>query len=153
VALVGDGAMQMNGLGELITIQQRWRTWADPRCVIVVFNNRDLNFVTWEQRVMEGDMKFSTSQDVPDVPYAQYAELLGLGGIRVERPQDLGAAWDTVLSADRPYVLDVVVDPDVPPLPPHITGEQARNMAKALWHGDPDRAGIIRQAFRQMIRG
>jgi pyruvate dehydrogenase (quinone) len=153
IALVGDGAMQMNGLGELVTIQQRWRSWADPRLVIVVFNNRDLNFVTWEQRVMEGSAKFSASQDIPDVPYARYAELLGLAGTRVERPEDLGAAWDAALSADRPFVLVVVVDPDVPPLPPHLTGEQARNMARALWQGDPDRAGVIRQAFRQLIRG
>jgi pyruvate dehydrogenase (quinone) len=153
VALVGDGAMQMNGLTELVTIQQRWRSWQDPRCVIVVFNNRDLNFVTWEQRVMEGESKFAASQDVPDVPYARYAELLGLGGIRVERPEDIGPAWDTALSADRPFVLDMVVDPNVPPLPPHITAEQARNMTHALWQGDPDRAGVIRQAFRQLIRG
>jgi pyruvate dehydrogenase (quinone) len=153
IALVGDGAMQMNGLGELVTIQQRWRSWSDPRLVIVVFNNRDLNFVTWEQRVMAGEPRYSASQDLPDVPYAQYAELLGLGGRRVERTEDLGPAWDAALAADRPFVLDVVVDPDVPPLPPHVTREQATNMARALWHRDPDRAGVIRQAFRQLIRG
>ena len=153
IALLGDGAMQMNGLGELVTVQQRWRSWADPRLVIVVFNNRDLNFVTWEQRVMGGDAKFAPSQDLPDVPYASYAELLGLAGRRVARLEDLGPAWDAALSADRPFVLDVVVDPDVPPLPPHLTAEQARNMAKALWHGDPDRSGVIRQAFRQVLRG
>jgi pyruvate dehydrogenase (quinone) len=153
IALVGDGAMQMNGLGELVTIQQRWQSWIDPRLIVVVFNNRDLNFVTWEQRAMGGDAKFSAAQDLPDVPYAPYAELLGLAGRRVERPDDLGPAWDAALAADRPFVLDVVVDPDVPPLPPHLTGEQARNMVTALWRGDPDRSGVIRQAFRQVLGG
>lgn len=153
IAFVGDGAMQMNGLGELVTVQQRWRSWADPRLIVVVFNNRDLNFVSWEQRVQGGDAKFSASQDLPDVPYSQYAELLGLGGRRVERCEDLGAAWDAALSADRPFVLDVVVDPDVPPLPPHFTGEQALNMSKALLRGDSDRGGIIRQTFRQLLGG
>ena len=153
IALLGDGAMQMNGLGELVTVAQRWRGWSDPRLVVLVLNNRDLNFVTWEQRVMGGDVKFSASQDLPDVPYGRYAELLGLRGVRVEDPQEVGAAWDAALSADRPTVIDAVVDPDVPPLPPHITVEHARNMTQALLQGDPDRRGIVKQAFRQLLGG
>lgn len=153
IALIGDGAMQMNGLGELVTVQQRWRSWADPRLIVVVFNNRDLNFVTWEQRVMEGEPKFAQSQDLPDVPYADYAKLLGLDGARVERPEDLGAVWDAALSADRPFVIDALVDPNVPPLPPHITLDQAKNMTSALLEGDPDRRGVISQAFRQLLGG
>jgi pyruvate dehydrogenase (quinone) len=153
IALLGDGAMQMSGLTELVSIAQRWRAWSDPRLVVLVLNNRDLNFVSWEQRTMGADAKFPQSQDLPDVPYASYAELLGLRGIRIERTEDVGPAWDAALAADRPVVLDAVVDPDVPPLPPHLTGEQARNLAVALAKGDPDRRTVIRQAFRQLLRG
>jgi pyruvate dehydrogenase (quinone) len=153
IALAGDGAMQMNGMGELITVAQRWRGWEDPRLILLVLNNRDLSFVSWEQRTMGGVPKFPPSQDLPDVPYHRYAELLGLRGIRVERTEDVGPAWDEALSADRPVVIDALVDPDVPPLPPHLEPEQARNLAKALVKGDPDRGTVIRQAFRQLLRG
>jgi pyruvate dehydrogenase (quinone) len=151
VALVGDGAMQMNGMGELITIAKYWRQWADPRLVILVLNNGDLSYVSWEQRAMVGDVRFEAAQDLPDVPYARYAELLGLGGVRVERPEDIGGAWDFALGADRPVVLDVVVDPNVPPLPPHITTDQAKAMTKSLLKGDPARGAIIRQTARDLV--
>ena len=119
IALVGDGAMQMLGINGLITISKYWKRWKDPRLVIMVLHNNDLNQVTWEQRVMSGDPKFSGSQDVPDFPYAEYAKLLGLKGVYVNDPEKIGDAWDDVLSADRPAVLEVVTDPNVPPLPPH----------------------------------
>ena len=150
-ALAGDGAMQMNGLAELITIAKYWERWADPRLVVLVLNNRDLNQVTWEHRAMEGSPKFEASQDIPDVPYSQFAELLGLRGRRVEREEDVGAAWDEALAADRPFVIDAVVDPDVPPLPPHITFEQARSMAMALLKGDVDARGVVRQSVREKL--
>src|SRR3982751_1925966 len=123
VALVGDGAMQMNGMAELLTIEKYWKRWSDPRLVILVLHNNDLNQVTWEMRAMEGDPKFEASQYMPDFPYARYTELLGLKGIRVDRPEDLGSAWDEVLGADRPAVLEAITDPDVPPLPLHISLE------------------------------
>jgi len=138
-------------MGELITIAKYWEEWSDPRLVVLVLNNRDLSYVTWEQRAMVGDVRFEAAQDLPDVPYARYAELLGLGGIRVERPEEIGAAWDSALSADRPTVLDVVVDPNVPPLPPHITPDQAEAMAKSLLKGDPGRIPIMRQTFRDLV--
>jgi len=124
VALVGDGAMQMNGVAELITVAHRWREWADPRFVVLVLHNRDLAEVTWEQRETEGDPRYDASQSLPDFPYAGYAELLGLTGIRVDRPDDVGSAWDRALAADRPVVLEAVVDPDWPLLPPFPAGEQ-----------------------------
>src|SRR5205814_50225 len=105
IAMVGDGAMQMNGLNELITVSKYWRRWSDPRLVILVLNNRDLNMVTWEQRVLEGDPKFAASQDLPDFPYADYAKLLGLNGIRLSHPEDVAPAWDLALAADRPTVI------------------------------------------------
>jgi pyruvate dehydrogenase (quinone) len=117
--------MQMLGNNELITISKYWKEWPDPRLVILVLNNRDLNQVTWEQRVLEGDPKYEASQDIPDFPFARYAELLGLRGIRVEKPEEVGPAWDAALSADRPVVLEAYTDPNVPPLPPHITLKQA----------------------------
>ncbi len=150
-ALVGDGAMQMNGINELITISKYWRKWADPRLVILVLNNRDLNQVTWEQRAMSGDPKFEGSQSLPDFPYAAYAEMLGLGGIRVEDPEQIGPAWDQALSADRPFVYEAVTDPEVPPLPPHITLAQAKAFTSALFKGDPDSREMIKQSFKQKI--
>jgi pyruvate dehydrogenase (quinone) len=150
VALVGDGAMQMNGNNELITVAKYWRRWSDPRLVILVLNNADLNFVTWEQRATVGDAKFEASQDLPAFPYARYAELLDLKGIRVDDSADVASAWREALTADRPVVLEAIVDPDVPPLPPHITFDQAASMTKALLKGDPDAAGIVRQSLREL---
>ena len=151
VALVGDGTMQMNGMSELITIAKYWKRWSDPRLIVMVLNNHDLNQVTWEQRAMQGDPKFEASQDLPDVPYARYAELLGLKGIRVDDPDQVGAAWDQALGADRPVVLEAITDPNVPPLPPHISLEQARAMLSALAKGDVDRRGVIRQTLRDKV--
>jgi pyruvate dehydrogenase (quinone) len=147
IAALGDGAMQMIGINALVDLAKYRDRFRGP-CAICVLNNRDLNQVTWEQRVMEGEAKLPASQDLPDFPYAGYAELIGLTGVRVDRPEDVGAGWDRVLKADGPAVLEVVTDPDVPPLPPHIRMEQAKGMAKAIYHGDPDRAGMIRQALK-----
>jgi pyruvate dehydrogenase (quinone) len=149
IALVGDGAMQMNGINELITIAKYRQHWGDQRLVVLVLNNRDLNQVTWEQRAMSGDPKFEGSQDLPDFPYASYAEMLGLDGIRVERPDQVGPAWDAALAAERPVVLEAVTDPEVPPLPPHITLEQAKALSSALLGGDPSAKQIVKQAFKQ----
>jgi pyruvate dehydrogenase (quinone) len=151
IALVGDGAMQMNGLAELITVAKYHDRWPDRRLIVLVLNNRDLNQVTWEQRAMSGDPKFEPSQDLPDVHYARWAELIGLGGIRVEAPEEVGDAWDRALEADRPTVIDVVCDPEVPPLPPHITIEQARSLTKAILHGDPARRRIVSESLRQKL--
>jgi pyruvate dehydrogenase (quinone) len=150
LAMVGDGAMQMNGNAELVTLKEHWQRWADPRLVIAVIVNHDLNQVTWEQRVLAGDPKYPTAQDVVDFPYAQYAEMLGLRGIRVDRPEAIADAWQQAFSADRPVLLEFIVDPDVPPLPPHITFEQARAFMTAMIKGDPDNAGIIRQSVKQL---
>jgi pyruvate dehydrogenase (quinone) len=148
VALLGDGAMQMNGINELITVAHRWRGWADPRFVVLVLHNGDLAEVSWEQRETEGDPRFEDSQRLPDVPYAGYAELLGLRGIRVDDPTAVGAAWEEALAADRPVVLEVKTDPEIPPLPPHIRIEQAEKMAKAMVKGDPERMGVMQKSLR-----
>jgi pyruvate dehydrogenase (quinone) len=150
-ALVGDGAMQMNGLNELITIAKYREQWADQRLVILVLNNRDLNQVTWEQRAQQGDPKFVGSQALPDFPYARFAEMVGLRGIKVDDPDQVGDAWDMALSAGRPVVLEAVTDPEVPPLPPHITVEQAKAISSALLKGDPGARGVIRQTLRDKV--
>jgi pyruvate dehydrogenase (quinone) len=124
--------MQMTGLAELVTVAARWRDWADPRFVVCVLNNRDLAEVSWEQREMEGEPRFATSQQLPEVPYAGYAELLGLRGLRVTSPDDLPAAWDAALAADRPVVIDAVVDPAVPLLPPGRPFEKVKGMYAGL---------------------
>jgi pyruvate dehydrogenase (quinone) len=151
IAIVGDGAMQMNNMAELITVAKYWREWADPRWIVCVLNNEDLNQVTWEQRVMEGDPKFEASQDIPNVPYHRFAELIGLQGIYVDRPEALGPAWDEALAARRPVLIEVKTDPEVPPLPPHITFKQASNFARALIKGDPHEGGIIKDTARQVL--
>jgi pyruvate dehydrogenase (quinone) len=151
VALVGDGAMQMNNMAELITVAKYYKDWQDKCFVVCVFNNEDLNQVTWEQRVMEGDPKFDASQRIPDVPYHRFAELIGLKGMFVDDPDQLALAWDEALSSERPVVLEVKTDPEVPPLPPHLTLEQVKNLATSLVKGDPNGTGVIRGAVRQVL--
>jgi pyruvate dehydrogenase (quinone) len=151
IALVGDGAFQMNGMNELLTIAKYRDRWLDQRLIILVLNNRDLNQVTWEQRAMEGDPKFEGSQVIPDFPYAKYAELVGLKGIRVDDPDAVGPAWDEALASDRPVLYEAVTDPEVPPLPPHITLEEAKYFMEAVLRGDPDRGAFIKQSFKQKV--
>ncbi len=150
IGLVGDGAMQMNGMNGMITIAKFWKEWGNPHLIICVLNNRDLNQVTWEQRVMAGDPKFDASQNVPDFPYDQYAAELGLKGIRLDKPEQIASAWDEALASDRPVIINAYVDPDVPPLPPHITLKQAKAFASAMFEGDPDRLGVITQSVKQI---
>ncbi|MDN5864578.1 MAG: thiamine pyrophosphate-requiring protein [Gammaproteobacteria bacterium] len=152
IATVGDGAMQMNGINELITISKYWKEWSDPRLVIMVLNNGDLNQVTWEMRVMEGDPKYEASQDVPDFSYAKYADMLGLEGIALKSPEGIGDAWERALSNDRPTVLDIKTDPNVPPLPPDVTKEQAKAFLSSLLHGDPDSLGMVKASFKQFAK-
>ena len=132
VALVGDGAMQMNNMAELITVEKYWRRWTNPRLVTCVFNNEDLNEVTWEQRVMNGNPRFDASQDIPDVRYSRFAEMIGLRGLFVDDPDDLGGAWKEALAADRPVVLEVKTDREIAPLPPHVSLEQARKFLSSV---------------------
>jgi pyruvate dehydrogenase (quinone) len=148
IALVGDGAFQMNGMNELITIAKYWRDWSDPRLVILVLHNDDLNQVTWEQRAFDGDPRVLASQELPDFPYAEYAELLGFRGIRVDAPDDVEGAWREALAADRPVVLEAVTDPNVPPLPPHITISQAKAFLSSILKGDPDARAMIANATK-----
>jgi pyruvate dehydrogenase (quinone) len=151
IAFVGDGAFQMNGMNELITVAKYQERWVDHRLVFCVFNNQDLNQVTWEQRVLAGDPMFPATQRIPDFPAARYAELVGLHGVKVDQPEHLAGAWSEVLSADRPAVLEVVVDPEIPPLPPHVTTTQAKKMARAMVKGDPERLGVTEKSLRQKL--
>jgi pyruvate dehydrogenase (quinone) len=152
IVFEGDGAMQMNGLAELITVKHYWREWADPRLIVAVLHNDDLNQVTWEMRAMEGAPKFTESQVLPDVDYAAFATSLGLEGIAVDKPGDIGPAWDRALASDRPTVLDVRTDPNIPPIPPHATFEQAKDAAKAMLKGDEDRRGVIVEGIKTKVQ-
>jgi len=149
IAMVGDGAMQMNGINGLITIAKYWEKWADPRLIVLVLNNEDLNQVTWEMRAMAGDPKFEASQDLPNVHFARYAELIGLKGIFCDDPAKIASSWDDALAARKPVVIEMKTDPDIPPLPPHITLKQAKAFASTLWQGDPNEAGIIRKTIKE----
>ncbi|WP_329302666.1 thiamine pyrophosphate-requiring protein [Streptomyces sp. NBC_00659] len=152
LAIVGDGAMQMNGMAELITAAKYWPEWQDPRLIIAVLNNQDLNQVTWEMRAMSGAPQFLPSQSLPDVPYADFARSIGLGGLRVEKPGDVEDAWQRALGADRPFVIDFRTDPAVPPIPPHAGLDQIEAAASAVIKGDSDRTGMIRQGLKAKVQ-
>jgi pyruvate dehydrogenase (quinone) len=154
IALVGDGAMQMNGMNELLTIKKYWKDWKDPRLVILVLHNNDLNQVTWEMRAMAGDTRYAASQELPDFEYARFAELVGLRGIRVDNPDRLAATWDEALSSPVPVVLEAIVDPDVPPLPPHITLKQMQSFGLSLLkglRGEESEGGLVKQAIGHLF--
>ena len=153
IATVGDGAMLMNGINELVTIANYWKHWSDPRLIVMVLANRDLNQVTWEQRVMAGDPKYECSQDVPKFEFARYAEMLGLIGIRVDRPEQIGPAWDQALNANRPVVLEAITDPEVPTLPPHITFEEAKKFTESMIKGEPRLGHMIKQTLKEAVEG
>jgi pyruvate dehydrogenase (quinone) len=152
VALVGDGSMQMNGLAELLTVARYYRQWSDPRLVVCVFHNNDLNQVTWELRAMGGAPKFEESQALPDISYADVARLFGFEAVTVDSPDELGGAWDRVLSADRPAMLDVRCDPEVPPIPPHATFEQMKSAAEAVLKGDPNAWHLLVQGAKTKLQ-
>jgi pyruvate dehydrogenase (quinone) len=151
IACLGDGAMQMLGNNALVDIAHYAERWPNPQCIVLVLHNNDLNQVTWEQRVLSGDPKLQASQVLPDFPFARYAEILGLKAVRVERPEDVGAAWDEALSHRGPVLYEAITDPEVPPLPPHIRMEQAQHMAQALVKGDPHRGRIIKEAVKGKV--
>ena len=137
----------MNGMNEMLTIAKYRDRWPDQRLVVCVFNNQDLNMVTWEQRALAGDPKYPATQWIPDVPYHRFAELLDLKGIHCEDGDEVGDAWAEALAADRPCVLEVKVDPEVPPLPPHVSPDMVKNMARAMVKGDPERAGVMEKSL------
>ncbi len=152
IGFIGDGAMQMNGLNVMITVSKYWKEWSDPRFVIMVLNNRDLNQVTWEERVQLGDGKTESTQSIPDFPYHRYAELIGLKGIFVDDPEKIGAAWDEALSSDRPVILEVYADPNVPPLPPHITLKDAKNFM-SMMTDEPELGSVLKGSAKQLLAG
>ena len=151
IALVGDGAMQMNGMAELITAAKYHRKWPNQTFIVCVLDNCDLNQVTWEQRVMNGNPKAEITQELPDVPFHEFAKLIGFEGIYVDDPDEIGAAWDQALAAGRPCVLNVKTDPEVPPLPPHITFTQAKAFMTAAVQGDPDEGNMLKGSIKQVL--
>ncbi|MDQ2861772.1 MAG: thiamine pyrophosphate-requiring protein [Pseudomonadota bacterium] len=152
IAFMGDGAMQMNGLNVMITVAKYWKEWSTPNFIVLVLNNRDLNQVTWEERVEIGEGKTELTQSIPDFPYHKYAELLGLKGIFVDDPDKVGAAWDEALAADRPVILEAYTDPNVPPLPPHITLKEARNFM-TMMPSEPELGAVLKGSLKQVLAG
>jgi pyruvate dehydrogenase (quinone) len=150
IACMGDGAMQMNGLNEMITISKYWKQWSNPRLIVLVLNNRDLNQVTWEERVQIGAGKTESTQSIPDFPYHKYAELLDLKGIFVDDPDQVGAAWDEALAADRPVILEAYTDPNVPPLPPHITLKDAAHFM-AMMGSEPELGSVLKNSAKELL--
>jgi pyruvate dehydrogenase (quinone) len=151
IGMVGDGAMQMSNLAEMITVAKYWKGWADPTLIICVFNNEDLNQVTWEQRIMEGNPKFEGSQNIPNVPYHKFAEMIGLIGIYCDKDDDVAFAWQKAFAADRPVILEFKTDPEVPPLPSHITFDQAKHFMSTAIKGDPNEGSMLLGAAKQVL--
>jgi pyruvate dehydrogenase (quinone) len=152
IACMGDGAMQMNGINVMMTIAKYWEQWSNPRLIVLVLNNRDLNQVTWEERVQIGAGKTESTQAIPDFPYARYAELIGLKGIFVDRPDQIGPAWDEALAADRPVILEARTDPNVPPLPPHISLKDARNFM-AMIPSETELGSVLKNTVKEVLAG
>jgi pyruvate dehydrogenase (quinone) len=150
IACMGDGAMQMNGLNVMITISKYWKNWSNPRLIVLVLNNRDLNQVTWEERISLGAGKTESTQSIPDFPYHRYAELIGLKGIFVDDPDKVGAAWDEALAADRPVILEAYTDPNVPPLPPHITLKDAKNFMMMM-RDEPELGSVLKNSAKELL--
>ena len=150
IGLIGDGAMQMLGINGLITVSKYWKTWKDPRMIILVLNNRDLNMVSWEQRVMLGDAKFDTSQDIPDFAYDEYAKMLGLEGIRVDHPDEVKDALSTAMVVQKPVVLNIYTDPNVPMTPPHVSLKEMKAFSSAIFHGDSDAWEMVKQTTKDV---
>jgi pyruvate dehydrogenase (quinone) len=151
LAMIGDGAMQMNGVNELITVRRYWERWATPSFVVLVLNNRDLSYVSWETRGTLGAKPDPESSSLPDVPYADWAKLLGLDGARLDHPDQIDSVLDAAFAADRPFVIDAVVDANVPLIPPHLTADQVLQTAKAEFSGDPAFFGILADGTRETI--
>jgi len=150
IACMGDGAMQMNGINVMITISKYWKKWSNPRLIVLVLNNRDLNQVTWEERISLGSGKTESTQSIPDFPYHRYAELIGLKGIFVDNPDRVGAAWDEALAADRPVILEAYTDPNVPPLPPHITLKDAKNFMMMM-RDEPELGSVLKNTAKELL--
>ena len=151
VATLGDGAMEMLGVNALIDVARYRDRWSDPRLVVCVLDDRDLNMVTWEQRTTSGDPRLPDSQDVPPFDHAGFARLLGLEGVLVEDPDKLGDAWDHVLSCGRPAVLQVRTDPEIAPLPPHVDASMARKLGRAVLRRDEGGRSMVRKALRDQL--
>ena len=152
IGFIGDGAMQMNGLNVMITASKYWRRWSNPRFILMVLNNEDLNQVTWEERVQLGDGKTPLTQTIPNFPYHEYAELLGLKGIYCDDPERIGAAWDEALASNCPVIMNMKADPNVPPLPPHITLKDAKNFV-TMMADEPELGSVIKNSAKQMLAG
>ena len=150
IAFIGDGAMQMNGLNVMITISKYWKEWSNPHLIVMVLNNQDLNQMTWEERGQFGVGKTESTQSIPDFAYHTYAELLGLKGIVVRDPEKVGAAWDEALAADRPVILNIYTDSNVPPLPPHITLKEAKNFA-TMMASEPELGSVLKNSAREIL--
>jgi len=150
IGTIGDGAMQMNGMNVMITVSKYWKEWSSPHFILMVLNNRDLSQVTWEERIQLGDGKTESTQSIPDFPYAKYAELLGLKGIFCKDPEKVGESWDEALASDRPVILEFYTDPNVPPLPPHITLKDAEHFM-TMMPSEPELGSVLKNSAKELI--
>jgi pyruvate dehydrogenase (quinone) len=151
VCTIGDGAFQMLGMNELITIKKYQSRWKNRRFIIVVMHNDDLSQVSWEMRTEDGNPVWRTAQDVESVDYAGWAELLGFSGVRVKSDDEIEGALDTAFATDGVTLVDAYVTRNAPPLPPHITKEFAKLTGEAFLKGDPFAIDAIRDSAQALV--
>ena len=150
VCTIGDGAFQMLGMNELITIKKYQDTWENKQFIILVLHNDDLTQVSWEMRTEDGNPRWPGSQAVETMNYAAYAEVLGFKGLKVTDPNDVASAWDEAFAHQGVTLLDFHTDKNTPPLPPHISREYALHTAEALLKWDPDEWGVVKDSARSL---
>jgi pyruvate dehydrogenase (quinone) len=160
VCTIGDGAFQMLGMNELITVKKYMKQWTNPQFIVIVLHNDDLAQVSWEMRTEDGNPVWRGSQDVESVDYAGWAELLGFKGIRLKEDDLAAAAVEEALAHQGVTVIDDYVTRNAPPLPPKISKEYRDNMVKAMLKGDPlavptlvDSAGALAHEGLDRVKG
>ncbi len=144
VAIVGDGAFTML-MGELATCVK----YKLP-VKVIVFKNNTLGMIKWEQMVMEGTPEFGV--ELEPIDFAKFAEAFGAAGFTIEDPKDARSVLERALAHDGPAIVQAVVDPNEPPLPPKISRDQAMHFAEALAKGQPDRIKIALTATKDLVR-
>lgn len=151
VCTIGDGAFQMLGMNELITVKKYLDRWENPQLIVVVMHNDDLTQVSWEMRTEDGNPVWETAQDVESVDFAGWAQLLGFQGIAVHRDEDVVPALDRAFAHRGVTLIDAYVSRNVPPLPAKVTAEYAVNTVKALVKGDPQEGHVIADTAKAVV--
>jgi pyruvate dehydrogenase (quinone)/pyruvate oxidase len=144
VAFVGDGGFSML-MAELATAVK----YRLPVKIVIIKNNT-LGMIKWEQMVFLGNPEFGV--DLQPIDFAAFARACGATGFTIDDPARCGAVLDEALATAGPVVIEAVVDPFEPPMPPKITTEQALMFARSLLRGEPNREKIALTVLADKVR-